>query len=335
MNNGYQPEKLILKMTNEEKGFFSNLFDMVDENSLGRLEGKAAANFLKKSGLPKDILKKIWIISAKTDPKNIERDEFYIALRLIALAQNNMDCSEESIRLNHPIPPLPQFHLKNDVSSVSSLNSMQINSNSQNYNNNMNNLNSQNYNNNMNNLNNNNNNLMNNNNNLMNNNNNLNNNNNDAMNMIMNMNNNLNNNIESQSNVIVPMGYQPPLQISSNSVDTNAILNEIKQNIQNIKKCDSNNFYNISQLGTINGLKNLLNQLKLMNEDAENENKRLNVELNDEINSFKSFNEVLEKLKKYYNNSELKNNNLKNEITNLRRNINIEKDNIAKMSLNN
>ena len=304
MNNGYQPEKLILKMTNEEKGFFSNLFDMVDENSLGRLEGKAAANFLKKSGLPKDILKKIWIISAKTDPSKIERDEFYIALRLIALAQNNMDCSEESIRLNHPIPPLPFFNLKNDVSSASmSLNSMQINS--QNYNNN---------------------------NNLMNNNLN-NNNNNDAMNMIMNMNNNLNN-VESKSNVIVPMGYQPPLQISSNSIDTNAILNEIKQNIQNIKKCDSNNFYNISQLGTINGLKNLLNQLKLMNEDAENENKRLNVELNDEINSFKSFNEVLEKLKRFYNNSDLKNNNIKNEITNLRRNINIEQDNIAKMSLN-
>ena len=65
MNNGYQPEKLILKMTNEEKGFFSNLFDMVDENSLGRLEGKAAANFLKKSGLPKNILKKFGLFQLK------------------------------------------------------------------------------------------------------------------------------------------------------------------------------------------------------------------------------------------------------------------------------
>jgi len=320
MNNGYKEERLRLNMTNEERGFFSSLYEMVDPNSIGRLEGKAAANFLKKSGLPKDILKKIWIISAKTDPSKIERDEFYIALRLVALAQNNMDCSEESIKLNHPIPPLPNFDLKNDVSSASfSLNSLQINSNNNNNVNNNNNLNN-NYgvNNNLNNNNNMNNNL--------------------GMNNIINVNNAINNNNNEMNNMnaIVPMGYQPPLQLSSNSIDTNAILNEVKQNIQNYKKCDSNNFQSISQLGTVNGLKNLLNQLKLMNEDAENENKRLNLELNEEVNSFKSFNEVLEKLKRFYNNSDMKNNNLKNEIINLRRNINIEKDNIAKInSLNN
>ena len=318
MNNGYQQERLRLNMTNEERGFFSNLYEIVDPNSIGRLEGKVAANFLKKSGLPKDILKKIWIISAKTDPSKIERDEFYIALRLVALAQNNMDCSEESIKLNHPIPPLPIFDLKNDVSSASlSLNSMQINSNN---NNNLNNNN------------------MNNNNGANNNLNNNNMNNNMGMNIIniLNVNNAMNNNNDEMNNMnaIVPMGYQPPLQLSSNSIDINAILNEIKQNIQNNKKCDSNNFQSISQLGTVNGLKNLLNQLKLMNEDAENENKRLNSELNEEINLFKSFNEVLEKLKRFYNSSDIKNNNLKNEIINLRRNINIEKDNIAKLSIN-
>jgi chaperonin cofactor prefoldin len=42
----------------------------------------------------------------------LERDEFYIALRLIALAQNGYEVSEESIRLNHPLPPLPKFDLK-------------------------------------------------------------------------------------------------------------------------------------------------------------------------------------------------------------------------------
>ena len=329
-------QRLHLNMTNEERGFFSSLYEMADPNSLGRLDGKTAANFLKKSGLPKEILKKIWIISAQTDPSKIERDEFYVALRLVALAQNNMECSAESIKLNHPIPPLPKFDLKSDVSSISlSLNSVKINQNNNN-NNNMN----LNNNNNMNNLNNNMNNLnLNNNMNLNNNNNNdvLNNNmNNLNLNNNMNLNNNnLNNNFESQSNVIVPQGYQFNLPLSSNSIDKNQLLNEIKQNIKNIKNCDSNNFYNISQLGTINGLKNLLNQIKLMNEDAENENKRLNNELNEEIDSFKSFNEVLEKLQKFYNNSDIKNNNLKNEIINLRRNINIEKDNIAKMRLNN
>jgi epidermal growth factor receptor substrate 15 len=67
---------------------------------------------LKKSGLPKDVLKSIWIMSAQTDPQFLERDEFYLALRFIALAQNNMEVSEEVIRINHPIPPLPKIDLK-------------------------------------------------------------------------------------------------------------------------------------------------------------------------------------------------------------------------------
>jgi hypothetical protein len=41
---------------------------------------------------------------------------------LVALAQNNMECSEDSIRLNHPLPPMPRFDLKNS----SSLNSSSI-----------------------------------------------------------------------------------------------------------------------------------------------------------------------------------------------------------------
>lgn len=60
-------------------------------------------------------------MSAQTDPQFLERDEFYLALRFIALAQNNMEVSEESIRLNHPIPPLPKIDLKNPNSvSISS-----------------------------------------------------------------------------------------------------------------------------------------------------------------------------------------------------------------------
>lgn len=53
-------------------------------------------------------------MSAQTDPQFLERDEFYLALRLIALAQNNLEVSEESIRINHPIPPLPKIDLKNN-----------------------------------------------------------------------------------------------------------------------------------------------------------------------------------------------------------------------------
>lgn len=49
---------------------------------------------------------------AQSDTQYLERDEFYLALRLIALSQNNLEVSEEVIRINHPIPPLPKIDLK-------------------------------------------------------------------------------------------------------------------------------------------------------------------------------------------------------------------------------
>jgi hypothetical protein len=87
-------------------------------------------------------LKVIWIISAQTDNQFLLKDEFYIALRLVALAQNNMEFSEEIIKLNHPIPPLPKFDLKRNTNSsinMSSdgLNPFQSSSISPNYSNNI------------------------------------------------------------------------------------------------------------------------------------------------------------------------------------------------------
>ena len=107
------PKRVLLKMTNEERGQYSSLFQLADRESKGRLVGKEGSNFLKKSGLPIDILKKIWLISAQTSTQFLERDEFYIALRLIALAQNNIPFSISNIITNSPIPPLPVFNLKN------------------------------------------------------------------------------------------------------------------------------------------------------------------------------------------------------------------------------
>ena len=40
--------------------------------------------FFKKSGLPVDVLKKIWLVAAKTTNESLNQNEFFIALRLIA-----------------------------------------------------------------------------------------------------------------------------------------------------------------------------------------------------------------------------------------------------------
>ena len=55
--------------------------------------------YLKKSNLQKQVLKEIWLIAAQSSNTYILRDEFYVALRLIALAQNNMPFNAQIVHI--------------------------------------------------------------------------------------------------------------------------------------------------------------------------------------------------------------------------------------------
>ena len=101
-------EPVKLKLNNQEKGFYSNMWSIANPNSAKTLSGAEAVTFMKKSGLPVDKLKEIWRISASTDLSCLSRDEFYVALRLIAYMQNGIRCDEEAIKLGLEAP-LPKF----------------------------------------------------------------------------------------------------------------------------------------------------------------------------------------------------------------------------------
>uniref|UniRef100_A0A669PDW6 Epidermal growth factor receptor pathway substrate 15 n=1 Tax=Phasianus colchicus TaxID=9054 RepID=A0A669PDW6_PHACC len=86
-------------------GFFF-FYPQVDSANTGRVLASDAAVFLKKSGLTDLVLGKIWDL-ADTDSKGIlNKQEFFVALRLVACAQNGLDVSLSS--LNLPVPP-PRF----------------------------------------------------------------------------------------------------------------------------------------------------------------------------------------------------------------------------------
>jgi hypothetical protein len=51
----------------------------------GSINGKESVTFFKKSGLAVDILKKVWVI-ASTDSTSLNKDEFNVAMRLLAYA---------------------------------------------------------------------------------------------------------------------------------------------------------------------------------------------------------------------------------------------------------
>uniref|UniRef100_A0A8D2D6W2 Epidermal growth factor receptor pathway substrate 15 n=1 Tax=Sciurus vulgaris TaxID=55149 RepID=A0A8D2D6W2_SCIVU len=86
---------------------YEKFYRQVDTGSTGRVLASDAAAFLKKSGLPDLILGKIWDL-ADTDGKGIlNKQEFFVALRLVACAQNGLEVSLNS--LNLAVPP-PRFH---------------------------------------------------------------------------------------------------------------------------------------------------------------------------------------------------------------------------------
>ena len=101
-------EKLKLRLKPSERGFFSSLFDVACPPGGNKINGKDAAAFLRRSGLSKEALKQIWEISDQNSEMALTRDNFYIALRLVALAQNGYEISPEGIISDIDVP-LPRF----------------------------------------------------------------------------------------------------------------------------------------------------------------------------------------------------------------------------------
>uniref|UniRef100_A0A8C2G1R8 Epidermal growth factor receptor pathway substrate 15 n=1 Tax=Cyprinus carpio TaxID=7962 RepID=A0A8C2G1R8_CYPCA len=73
----------------------------------GRVGAADAALFLKRSGLTDLILGKIWDLADSDRKGSLNKQQFFVALRLVACAQNGLEVSLKS--LNTAVPP-PKFH---------------------------------------------------------------------------------------------------------------------------------------------------------------------------------------------------------------------------------
>ncbi|KAL1787718.1 epidermal growth factor receptor substrate 15 isoform X1 [Sigmodon hispidus] len=83
---------------------YEKYYRQVDTGNTGRVLASDAAAFLKKSGLPDLILGKIWDL-ADTDGKGVlSKQEFFVALRVVACAQNGLEVSLSSLNLAVPLP---------------------------------------------------------------------------------------------------------------------------------------------------------------------------------------------------------------------------------------
>lgn len=77
-------QQVRVQLNNSERGYYSSLLSQLDPQNCSKITGKTAVSFMKKSGLTIEQLKSIWRMSTN-NPDTLYKEEFYLALRLIAL----------------------------------------------------------------------------------------------------------------------------------------------------------------------------------------------------------------------------------------------------------
>nr|XP_046246850.1 epidermal growth factor receptor substrate 15-like 1 isoform X1 [Scatophagus argus] len=83
---------------------YENLYRQVDPGNTGRVGPTEAALFLKKSGLPDITLGKIWDLADPDGKGYLDKQGFYVALRLVGCAQSGQEVSLSSLNLTVPLP---------------------------------------------------------------------------------------------------------------------------------------------------------------------------------------------------------------------------------------
>uniref|UniRef100_A0A4W5Q7A1 Epidermal growth factor receptor pathway substrate 15 n=1 Tax=Hucho hucho TaxID=62062 RepID=A0A4W5Q7A1_9TELE len=86
---------------------YDKYYRQVDPSGSGRVAAADAALFLKRSGLADLVLGKIWDLADSERKGSLNDQQFFVALRLVACAQNGLEVALKS--LNLAVPP-PKFH---------------------------------------------------------------------------------------------------------------------------------------------------------------------------------------------------------------------------------
>ncbi|XP_026562850.1 epidermal growth factor receptor substrate 15 isoform X4 [Pseudonaja textilis] len=107
LSSGHQVRLLQAYELSSANPVYEKYYRQVDPTNSGRVLASDAAVFLKKSGLTDLILGKVWDLADTNGKGILNKQEFFVALRLVACAQNGLDVSLSS--LNLPVPP-PRFN---------------------------------------------------------------------------------------------------------------------------------------------------------------------------------------------------------------------------------
>ncbi|CAG8514655.1 13869_t:CDS:2, partial [Dentiscutata heterogama] len=101
-----------LALDPKELYIYHQLFEKVDVDKKGVIEGQNAVNFFNKTGLPKTTLREIWALADNNNKGYLTREEFIIAIKLVVKAQNVQDLNLANINTGC-LPRLDRDHVDN------------------------------------------------------------------------------------------------------------------------------------------------------------------------------------------------------------------------------
>ncbi|KDO34412.1 hypothetical protein SPRG_01548 [Saprolegnia parasitica CBS 223.65] len=78
-----------------EKAYYDTLFVLADDEKAGAIGGRSAVTFFSKSGLDKTVLREIWTIADARQTSQLLIGDFYVAMRLIAMAQQGQPATHQ------------------------------------------------------------------------------------------------------------------------------------------------------------------------------------------------------------------------------------------------
>ncbi|CAB4022213.1 epidermal growth factor receptor substrate 15-like 1 [Paramuricea clavata] len=101
------------QLSSGHSALYDNYWRQADVTGSGQLGAEDAARFLKRSSLSDSVLHEIWKLANPLGKSHLDKQGFYVALRLIANAQNGKEVSLLHIASPGPAPNLK--HLKTEI----------------------------------------------------------------------------------------------------------------------------------------------------------------------------------------------------------------------------
>ncbi|XP_036970253.1 epidermal growth factor receptor substrate 15 isoform X2 [Acanthopagrus latus] len=106
-NRNTMAATLSLTQLSSGNPIYDKYYRQVDPTGSGRVAAADAALFLKRSGLADLVLGKIWDLADSERKGALNKQQFFIALRLVACAQNGLEVALKNL---HVAVPPPKFH---------------------------------------------------------------------------------------------------------------------------------------------------------------------------------------------------------------------------------